>query len=386
MILTREEKERFVLDLYSQGKSTREIAQIAHMSFRDISAIIDKKEKEKEATEGQTRQGFLSTQAYKLFSEGKSPVQVAIALNLQEPEVAKFYLEYWKLVQYHSLSRIYEEIKDDIGYFVRLYTLARVARMGVEQLVNLLKIANNDLPLVEHKCERLKREVDDLEAEKGNSARIFQELTDKISTMLKRLDSIHLDCEKELAQRDQLYQKRMKIEAAVRYFENNNEECVKIRKTVEEKVVSILSDAKPLLRIALLSLTESMRKDPDRFSSLIYHNNISSNIDYNSQNYSANSYGQQQYPAQAYMDMLIEEAERLYNKLTKELVDEIITDYSSNISSSLPLLPLKDEKEQQPKHLIQKLPEAEQANQLCIHRTEEHTFVQSVVDNENRDN
>ena len=43
MILTREEKERLVLDLYNEGKSTREIAQIAHMSFRDIGAIIEKK-------------------------------------------------------------------------------------------------------------------------------------------------------------------------------------------------------------------------------------------------------------------------------------------------------------------------------------------------------
>ena len=161
MVLTREQKERLVLDLYNQGKSTREIAQIAQMSFRDIGFIIDKKEKEQESKEGQTRQGFLSTQAYKLFSEGKSPVQVAIALNLQEPEVAKFYVENWRLVQYHSLSRIYEEIKDDIGYFVRLYRLARVARMDTRSVIRLLEIANNDLPLVEHKYERLKREVDD---------------------------------------------------------------------------------------------------------------------------------------------------------------------------------------------------------------------------------
>ena len=75
--------------------------------------------------------------------------------------------------------------------------------------------------------------------------------------MLKRLDSIHLDSEKELAQRDQIYQKNMKLEAAVRYFENNNEGYIKIIKTIEEKVISILSDAKPLLRIALLSLTEN---------------------------------------------------------------------------------------------------------------------------------
>jgi hypothetical protein len=36
-----------LLDLYKEGKSTHEIAQIAHMSFGDIGFIIDKKEKEK---------------------------------------------------------------------------------------------------------------------------------------------------------------------------------------------------------------------------------------------------------------------------------------------------------------------------------------------------
>ena len=58
------------------------------------------------------------------------------------------------------LSQIYEEIKDDIGYFVRLYILAKVAGMGVPRVNRLLMIANNDLPAVEIRYERLKREVD----------------------------------------------------------------------------------------------------------------------------------------------------------------------------------------------------------------------------------
>jgi DNA-binding CsgD family transcriptional regulator len=207
MVLTREEKEKLVLDLYNQGKSTREIAEEARMSFRDIGVILNTAIEEKETSKEQAEKMSQSTQAYKLFSEGKSPVQVAIALNIREPEVARFYVEYWKLVQHHSLSRIYEEIKDDIGYFVRLYRLAKVARMSVPQVVKVLEIANNDLPVVEHRYDRRKREVDDLEAEKRNSARIFQELTDKISTMLKGLDSIRLDCEKELAQRSVVSEK-----------------------------------------------------------------------------------------------------------------------------------------------------------------------------------
>jgi hypothetical protein len=42
------------------------------MSFRDIRFIVEKEEKEKELSEGQFRQGILSTQAYNLFSEGKT--------------------------------------------------------------------------------------------------------------------------------------------------------------------------------------------------------------------------------------------------------------------------------------------------------------------------
>jgi hypothetical protein len=139
---------------------------------------------------------------------------------------------------------------------------------------------------------------------------------------------------------DQLYQKRMKLEAGVRHFEHNNEDYAKIRKTVEEKVYNVLSDRRMVLKLALLSLTESMSKDPDKYSHLIHNNNTSSTPRRQAPGYDATSHGQrQQYPSWDCIDMLLEEAEKLYNKLAKELGDEIITDYASNISSSsLPLL------------------------------------------------
>jgi hypothetical protein len=83
MVLTREEKETLVLDFYNRRTPIRDIAREAGMSFRDIGRIIDKKEKEKESREGQVQQMYLSTHAYKLFSEGKTPEEVAIALNLR---------------------------------------------------------------------------------------------------------------------------------------------------------------------------------------------------------------------------------------------------------------------------------------------------------------
>ena len=38
--MNRTEKEQYVIQLYKEGKSIREIAELVHMSFRDIGAII----------------------------------------------------------------------------------------------------------------------------------------------------------------------------------------------------------------------------------------------------------------------------------------------------------------------------------------------------------
>jgi cytidylate kinase len=125
--LTRQEREQNVLDLYNQGNTIRDIAKEARMSFRDIGAVLKKEEKEKERQKRQldnnitttdiddNQRGLsLSAQAYELFSQAKTPVEVAIELDLRESRVTKYYREYWKLKGLHKLNLIYEEIKDNI--------------------------------------------------------------------------------------------------------------------------------------------------------------------------------------------------------------------------------------------------------------------------------
>ena len=40
MVLNRRDKEQLVIDLHGQGKTIREIASAAHLSFSDIGTII----------------------------------------------------------------------------------------------------------------------------------------------------------------------------------------------------------------------------------------------------------------------------------------------------------------------------------------------------------
>jgi hypothetical protein len=74
-MLTRQEKERLVIDLYNQGKTIRDIAKELRMSFRDIDAILKKSGEKEEEKEKEEKQLLLSpsTKAYRLFSKGKTP-------------------------------------------------------------------------------------------------------------------------------------------------------------------------------------------------------------------------------------------------------------------------------------------------------------------------
>jgi hypothetical protein len=63
-----------------------------------------------------------------------------------------------------------------------------------------------------------------------------------------------------------------KMEAFVNNFRINDEEYMKVIKTIEE-VLRILSDKKLLLKLAVLSIVESIRNNPDKYISLISNRN-----------------------------------------------------------------------------------------------------------------
>jgi hypothetical protein len=353
MSVTRQERERAVLDLYyNQGKSVREIAKEARISFRDIGAILNKagednKETEKgeqhqEGAEKSQTQLSISTQAYKLFSEDKTPIEVAVALNVRESEITRFYKEYLKLDQMHDLNVVYAELKGNIIPFIKLYRSARAACMSEQHVVNLLKVVNDNLPAVEHRYQRLKQEVNSLEIRKLNSTKDLQDLRKRILSLRKSLDFCVLTYKQQAEKLANLQSKKIALEDLVKQFEKNNEEYLKINQTVRENVSSILSDGKVLLRLALDSLIGSIRNDPAKYSPLIYYyNNVSPTTRTNSFCMYGGQQQQQYIPSQDYFiehytAMLLNEAEKLYNKLVKDLTNRIIdnTAFNNNNSST----------------------------------------------------
>jgi len=121
------------------------------MSPRDIHIIIKEEEARRQKYKHEKQQQEISSKAYKLFSEDKRLVEVAIDLNLREPEATKLYREYWKLKRLHKLNLVYEELGDDgIGDFLKLCKLAKKEGYSREQVIKILQLAEEIILLGYH--------------------------------------------------------------------------------------------------------------------------------------------------------------------------------------------------------------------------------------------
>ncbi len=321
--LTRKEKEQLIVELYSNGSSYREIAKMARVSLRDIKRILDKANGVQSMSK--------SSHAYLMFSEGKSPTDVAIALDMREPEVTQLYKESWTLKQIYDLNSIYLETKGNLGSFVKLFKLSQEAGMNAEHVVRILRLADYDLPSLEGRYYNLKSEVTSLEAKKESLIRIIQEYDNQVTALGKGFDDYCRLCQEQEVKLGDLQRKRLKAEAIVSHFENNNKEYVNVRSVVEHKVYSTLSNAALLLKFAVSSVIHSIRNNPEQHISLIQDNFSPARY-----NIPPHTFYTDDYPE----TILLTDAAKTYDTLAKNLIDEILSSYDirSSSQSSLSLI------------------------------------------------
>ncbi|MGB7663606.1 MAG: hypothetical protein WBL67_12805 [Nitrososphaeraceae archaeon] len=112
VILNKKEKEELVVKLHQENKTIRQIAEIVHMSFKDIGAIIRRIDgRADNDADTNISNKSKETKALWLFENGKRPIDVAIELDIPYDEVAELQNEYWALNQLYELPLLYQELK-----------------------------------------------------------------------------------------------------------------------------------------------------------------------------------------------------------------------------------------------------------------------------------
>jgi hypothetical protein len=325
-----EERKKRVIDLYyNQGKTTREIAKIERMSIRDISAIIREEEARRQKYKDQQQEEEKSSKAYELFSQGKKPLQVAIALNIRQSEVTKYYREYWKLRGLQMLDSLYIKTNGKIWIVLKLYQeLIEKRGMNIEKVVNAVEIAIHKLPYMETLYKQAKDQAE-------NMQRTVQRLANDIAGLERKLsvlDKTAFSCEQERMRTEQRVQELTdKKDGLEKLIANilNGEGYSKLKQIVKENVKVVLSDNKILISISLAALIQTLKDDPEMIK-LIYNIPKSNDGEQRKDNDSdVTKY------LEFNKDKILNLTEKHYENLVEALINNAIDSASSNPTSSL---------------------------------------------------
>jgi hypothetical protein len=137
-----------------------------------------------------------------------------------------------------------------------------------------------------------------------------------------------MSCGRERREIEKLYNEKARLKAIVTGFKSNNEDYLdKIRQAAEEKVKDVLTNDKLILKFAAFSVIESLRSNPELYNFISYSTSVETTSTTYGSNYlslvSSGRQHQQQSFNDIYTALVLEESEKLYNKLTTQLTNKI---------------------------------------------------------------
>jgi hypothetical protein len=190
------------------------------------------------------------------------------------------------------------------------------------------KKISRGLSAIEERFKRIRNDVSILQSQKHTCKRNLYQLNNQIASTTKLLNSLRISCKRERREIENLCNEKTRLESIVTQFRNNNEEYLKIKQAVEEKVKSVLTDSKLILKFATLSVIESLRRNSELYNFISYGTSVETTSTTYGSNYISLLSGRQLHQQSfydSYTALILEEAEKLYNELIKELTNSVIT-------------------------------------------------------------
>jgi hypothetical protein len=271
-----EEEKRRIIDLYfNQDKTIREVSRIMGKSSHDITPITKEHRiqlaqnyaavngEQNDILQCEQDRVIPNVKAYRLFDEGKNPLEVADELNLPGPQVQQFYVEYLNMRQMHKLVTIYQEIQNSMGYFLRLYRLGKEKGLTSEQIMNLVQMADS-IHKLQDKLQHLESEVLDISRRKSVGQEELKNLHNEISDTQEKLDVVKKTFDKKYDELKEGCSQTQRLQNYIEQFKDS-QDYEELESIVRSEVGEILSDNKKLLQNALFSVLLALRNDPHRY-------------------------------------------------------------------------------------------------------------------------
>ena len=275
MDLSVKEKEKYVLKLREEGKTYRDIAHELLISPREISKILKKANGEMEEKEKKKIVLSNTAKALQLYKKGKSPIEVAIKLDLSPQEARSLYLDYLSLNNHHHFTETFKQFDNDsLQDIINLYHLMKQEGIGKKEIVETSKMIN-DLPKIKEEYHDISDQLSDLQKQRDfylsdNKLLINKnfEMNNESNSLLSKLESAN----KILQLTDNELNKKREI---IDSINNSSEDSVTLKNIIEEYVNDFLNEKKEFFKLTIMTILKIMKEDPEK--EIVINNIINSN-------------------------------------------------------------------------------------------------------------
>jgi hypothetical protein len=302
--MDKKKKEALIIALAEKGETYRDITKKAGVSPNTIKAVLNRA--------GLDQTTSITSRVFELYSQDKTPLEVAIALGIKAEEVLRYQHEYFMLLGCYEFTKVYPQIKDNPWAYVNLVKLAQNSGVNDDDVAELLDIAKGHLPRVRLEYDRLKAELNSLEDEKSNSAREHQRLCKEISEMKTIVDQLQLTIRESKEENSRLELQKIKLQNFVKNFQDKSLEYNKVKQAIKGQLEYVLADRRQLIRMAVQAVIEILRADPQKFRTFYYNQSTVQ-------------------PANNEEPLLVE-AKQIYEKILESNTNKIVTTVIDNIS------------------------------------------------------
>ena len=203
------------------------------------------------------------SQALELFSKNKTPIEVAIELDLDPKDVEKIYLNYLGLNELHQLVNIHQEFGNYLPDFISFYWSFREVGADNKKIKEILDIANRvtDLNLAIKNRQNERKTLDIQIVQKKQNLQYLDsqiELASNIlSTEYSNLETVQnkiSNCSMQLQNLNNLIKDIQ-----------NEDKYENLEKKVEDILMKIIDEKSVNLPLVLVAVFEALKNDPARY-------------------------------------------------------------------------------------------------------------------------
>lgn len=258
---TPEEKNQKILDMLEEDYTYKDIMRDLHVSPSTISSAKKMKFGNTEDNgSNQVCQISNESQALKLFSEGRNPLQVAMTLDLATDYVFVIHERYQRLRNLESFNLAFEHVKGNISPFLRLFDLMKGLGMSPEQVADTVKYGN-ELPQLRNMHSTLSEEVHALESQKLMLSTQVNLMAPEVDKSLKSLEYY----DKEIVnKKNELSYLNSEIKSKEGFIQNfdNDDGYLRIKEAAAKETKFLMQDNTVLLAYTVSATLEALRRYP----------------------------------------------------------------------------------------------------------------------------